>query len=117
MITLGSYRVGDLKADYFQNLFYNSVFWALGYEVPEKGVLSAGNNFKMVKESSAYKPAKKSIPAPPDFDGGDEYVDYKIAASGEAAGLGWELAFTDTDISGGDDLSDGRVIFTVSKSL
>jgi hypothetical protein len=83
MITLGSYRVGDLKADYFQNLFYNSVFWALGYDVPDNGVLSAGKNFKMIKESAAYKPKKKSIPEPPAFDGGDE----------------WEILFDGKDLS------------------
>jgi hypothetical protein len=71
MITLGSYRVGDLKADYFQNLFYNSVFWALGYDVPDNGVLSAGKKFERVKEKSEYVPVKKDIPAPPAFDGND----------------------------------------------
>jgi hypothetical protein len=87
MITLGSYRVGDLKADYFQNLFYNSVFWALGYEVPSDGVLSAGENFKMVKEKSPYVPSKQEIPPPPTpgFEGDD-----------------WEVLF------GGDDLSKWR---------
>jgi hypothetical protein len=83
MITLGSYRVGDLEADYFQDLFYNSVFWALGYEIPENGVLSAGKNFKMVKESSSYMPVKKSVPAPPRFDGGDD----------------WEILFDGKDLS------------------
>jgi len=83
MITLGSYRVGDLKADYFQNLFYNSVFWALGYEIPENGVLSAGNNFKMVKESSVYEPKKKNTPTPPKFEAGDR----------------WEMLFDGKDLS------------------
>lgn len=71
MITLGSYRVGDLKADYFQNLFYNSVFWALGYEVPENGVLSTGKEYNPVKEPVEYAPVERKIPAPPVFDGED----------------------------------------------
>ncbi len=67
MITLGSYRVNDLEADYFKNLFYNSVFWSLGYEIPEKGVLSGGNTIKILKEKRAYAHAPKAIPAPPEF--------------------------------------------------
>ncbi len=82
MITLGSYRVGNLKADYFQNLFYNSVFWSLGYEVPENGVLSAGKNFKMVKESAEYAPKVTNIPQAPQFDGSD-----------------WEMLFDGKDLS------------------
>ena len=83
MITLGSYRVGDLEAGYFQNLFYNSVFWALGYEVPENGVLSAGNDFKMVKEAAPYTAKKSSIPQPPSFDDGSD----------------WEMLFDGKDLS------------------
>lgn len=82
MITLGSYRVGDLKADYFQNLFYNSVYWALGYEVPENGVLSMDGNFEMKEEAAEYRPPKKEIPPPPAFDGSE-----------------WEMLFDGTDLS------------------
>ncbi len=82
MITLGSYRVGDLKADYFQDMFYNSVFWSLGYEVPENGVRSAGKKFEMSKESTAYVAPDKSIPSPPEFDGSE-----------------WEMLFDGTDLS------------------
>jgi hypothetical protein len=74
MITLGSYRVGDLEADYFKNLFYNSVFWALGYEVPPNGVAAEGSSFKMEKEQTAYAKAPKAVPSPPEFDGGDEWI-------------------------------------------
>lgn len=74
MITLGSYRIGDLKADYFQNMFYNSVFWALGYEVPENGVLSEGDEFKMQYETEAYAHAPAPIPAPPEFEGGERWI-------------------------------------------
>ncbi len=83
MITLGSYRVGDLKADYFQNLFYNSVFWALGNEVPPNGVLSEGDNFQRVPETEAYAPQKPQIPAPPQFQSSHE----------------WEMLFDGKDLS------------------
>lgn len=82
MITLGSYRVGDLKADYFQTMFYNSIFWALGYEVPEGGVLAQGKNFERKAEITVYAAASQDIPAPPDFDGED-----------------WEMLFDGTDLS------------------
>ena len=67
MITLGSYRVGDLKADYFQNLFYNSVFWSLGYEVPEGGVLSEGDSYGMAAEVAEYQKSIKEVPPAPDY--------------------------------------------------
>jgi hypothetical protein len=73
MITLGSYRVGDLEADYFQNLFYNSVFWALGYQVPENGVLSEGSNFKMIPETGSYTPKVQAIPPTPEFADQDDW--------------------------------------------
>jgi hypothetical protein len=67
MITLGSDRVKDHEFDVMLNLFYNSVFWSLGYEVPEGGVLAAGDNFKMVKESQPYQPDAYNVPPPPAF--------------------------------------------------
>ncbi len=83
MITLGSFRVGDLKADYFKNLFYNSVFWALGYEIPKNGVLSAGNNFKRSQEKNSYSPEKVAIPTPPKYVPGED----------------WEILFDGVDLS------------------
>ena len=83
MITLGSYRVGDLKADYFQNLFYNSIFWSLGYEVPQKGVLAAGKNFQMRKEASSYAAEKNPVPPVPEFEKLED----------------WEMLFDGKDLS------------------
>lgn len=85
MITLGSYRVGDLKADYFQNLFFNSVFWALEYEVPENGVLAEGNDFEAVPEKQEYRLKEANIPAPPDFNPADKEE--------------WEMLFDGGDLS------------------
>ena len=81
MITLMSYRVGSQNQPYSQNLFYNSVFWALGYEVPENGVLAEGKDIVIRKEVKPYQPISPSYPPPPAyelppgwtslFDGGD----------------------------------------------
>ena len=86
MITLGSDRVGDHEFAVMQNLFYNSVFWTLGYQVPEDGVLAAGSDFEMVREEDPYEPVAHDVPPPPEFNPGDE----------------WEMLFD------GDDLSKWR---------
>ena len=74
MITLGSYRVGDLKAGYFKNLFYNSIFWALGYEVPQVGVMAFGAGLEKRKETEPYTAPITSVPAPPEFDASDDWL-------------------------------------------
>ncbi|MCB1863833.1 MAG: TorF family putative porin [Chromatiales bacterium] len=51
-----------------------------------------------------------------DFDGGDEYTDWKLAVSKEYGGFGFELAYTDTDIDD-VDTADSRIVFTISKSM
>lgn len=66
MITLMSYRVNSHLQSYSQNLFYNSVFWALGYQVPENGVLSEGKEIVLRKESAPYQPAGHAYPPPPE---------------------------------------------------
>jgi hypothetical protein len=81
MITLGNDRANDHQWDVMLNLFYNSVFWSLGYEIPENGVLAAGKVFKMVKESRPYEQIKSEIPAPPTYN----------------ASKGWEMLFDGKD--------------------
>jgi uncharacterized protein len=83
MFTLMSYRVNSQQQSYSQNLFYNSVFWALGYEVPEKGVLSAGKEIVIRKEGAPYQPASPEYPAPPKHDVPD----------------GWTSLFSGDDLS------------------
>ena len=51
-----------------------------------------------------------------DFDAGGDYTDWKVGLSTSYSGVDFELAYTDTDIDD-DNLADGRVIFTISKSL
>ncbi|MDA0195762.1 MAG: DUF1080 domain-containing protein, partial [Bacteroidetes bacterium] len=82
MITLGSYRVGDLEADYFQNLFYNSIFWSLGYEVPVGGVLSEVG-FKKIPETVEYTRPTSVVPAAPPYIPGER----------------WEMLFDGSDLS------------------
>ena len=67
MITLMSYRIDSQNKPYSQNLFYNSVFWALGYDVPEKGVLSAGKDIVIHKELKPYQATAKTYPKPPAY--------------------------------------------------
>ncbi len=55
-----------------------------------------------------------------DSSDGESYADVKIALSKEVQGFGFELAYTDTDLSKtkcGGDTCGGRAIFTVSKSF
>ena len=82
MITLGSYRVGDLKASFFQKMFYNSVFWSLGYEVPENGVLAVGEDFQMKSDRTEYVKKVVDIPSTPKFNGED-----------------WEVLFDGNDLN------------------
>ncbi|RTZ60240.1 MAG: hypothetical protein DSZ32_04010 [Gammaproteobacteria bacterium] len=49
-------------------------------------------------------------------DSTSDYSDYKVSASKEFGGFDFELAYTDTDIDA-DDLADGRVFLTISKSM
>lgn len=53
--------------------------------------------------------------------GADSYIDYKVAANYSIAGFGMSLAYIDTDMSksecGGTELCEGRVVFTVSRSM
>ena len=67
MITLGNDRSHDHEWDVMCNLFYNSVFWSLGFEVPQNGVLAAGKDFKMMKESASYEPKAEANPTPPSY--------------------------------------------------
>jgi len=50
----------------------------------------------------------------------DSYSYYTVGISGEVGGIGLDLSYWDTDIDEIDDplgLTDGRVVFTISKSL
>ena len=83
MITLGNDRVDDHGSEMMQNLFYNSVFWSLGFDVPAGGVLAASADFKANKEVQPYAPAERAVPAPPPF----------------SAERGWEVLFDGSELS------------------
>jgi hypothetical protein len=68
MITLMSYRVESHLKPYSQNLFYNSVFWALGYDVPENGVLSEGKEIVIRNELKPYQAKEQTYPDPPAYE-------------------------------------------------
>jgi len=55
-----------------------------------------------------------------EFDSGDDYVHYSVGVSKEIGGFGFDLTYHDTNGNGTDlygDIADGRLVFTVSKSL
>ena len=49
--------------------------------------------------------------------GGDDYWDWKIAASKEIAGYNMEIAYTDTDDSGAGTLDDSKIVATISRDF
>ena len=54
---------------------------------------------------------------------GKKYTDYKVSVSKDIGGFGFELAYTDTNLSGASQIkkgvfaNDGQFMLTVSKSL
>ncbi len=54
-------------------------------------------------------------------DPGDNYTDWKVSVSTTWQGLGWSLAYVDTNLSksdcGGLDVCDATAVFSISKSL
>ena len=54
--------------------------------------------------------------------GTPDYADWNVSLSTEAVGLEFSLSYVDTDLSddecfGGDDLCEGSVVFSISKSM
>lgn len=50
-------------------------------------------------------------------DGADDYWDWKLGIAKDIAGFNFELAYIDTDRTGDGNLSDARVVATVSREL
>ena len=87
----------------------DGLYYTLGfdYELPQGFALSAGVGFTDVDEAGA-----------------DSYTDYNVGISKELAGFGFDARYYDTDNdaqdfygSDTDDLLEGRVVFTISKSM
>jgi uncharacterized protein (TIGR02001 family) len=49
-----------------------------------------------------------------DYD--DAWTYWTIGVSGEIEGIGWDISYWDTDLDD-DPMGDGRIVFTISKSL
>lgn len=85
----------------------NGTYYSLGfdYDLPYGVALSAGYGYYDYDDSVAE----------------DSPSDYRIGVSKEMAGFGFDLTYTDTDSDGedlyGDNIADGRLIFTISKSM
>lgn len=50
-------------------------------------------------------------------DGADNYWDWKFGAAKDIAGFNFELAYYDTDDASAGNLSDGRLVVTISREL
>ncbi len=84
----------------------SATYYSLGfdYDLPKGVALSAGYGYYDY-----------------DMSGVDSPTDYRVGLSTELVGFGLDLTYTDTDSDGedlyGKSLADGRLIFTISKSL
>ena len=89
----------------------NGTYYTLGfdYDLPYDIALSAGYGY--------YDYDKDVFGA----DSEDSASDYRIGLSKEMIGFGFDLTYTDTDSDGedlyGDTYADGRLVFTISKSM
>jgi uncharacterized protein (TIGR02001 family) len=99
----------------YSNDVYNSnergIYYTLGvdYDLPMDIALSAGVGY--------YDYDNKVFGA----GNPDSATDYHIGLSKELAGFGFDLTYTDSDSDGekiyGNNVADGRLIFTISKSM
>lgn len=138
-----SYDVGYLRYVYDgENYDYNEMYGSLGYSYFTLG-LTYTNDYYSTGESGFYYnlgfdydlPMGVSLSAGVGvydyssgavreyFGGGDvdKATDFRIGLSKEMAGFGFDVTYTDSDSDGeqlyGKDIADGRVVFTISKSL
>jgi uncharacterized protein (TIGR02001 family) len=96
----GSFNIAGAKISYDpdnDNVYYEG---DLTFELPEE--------FGLVLHAGYY-----------DFDKGDGVFDWKVGLTKSWYGLDFELAYTDTDLSGDEagDIADGRVYFSVGKAF
>lgn len=93
----------------------SATYYNLGfdYELPKGVALSAGVGY--------YDYSRKAADGLWGVGSPDSAVDYRISLSKEYAGFGFDVSYTDTDSDGetiyGEDNADGRVFFTISKSM
>jgi len=116
------YPTGDLNIDeLYLGLSYGpaSITYYLGVDFGDEEL---GDYTDLGLDLGEYNGVSLSIHAGyydlDSFAGGDDYWDYKIAASTSMFSVDWELALTGTDenVSSGD-AADDAVVLTVSKAL
>jgi uncharacterized protein (TIGR02001 family) len=130
-----SYDVGLLRYIYpGESYNWNELYASLGYSYFSVGVAHSGDVYASGETGIYYSlgfdydlPMGLALSAGYGYYDYDDDVsedspsDYRIGLSTELVGFGWDLTYTDSDSDGedfyGEDLADGRVIFTVSKSL
>jgi len=129
-----SYDVGALYYDYpgasDEDLDFTEVYGFLSYSFLTAGVAyTIDADFDDLEDSlyysldAGYDVGQVNLSAGVgyyDYDSGDDYTNYYVAAATELAGFGFELKYTDTNDEGEDlfgDAADDTVIFTISKSL
>jgi uncharacterized protein (TIGR02001 family) len=89
----------------------DGTYWTLGfdYDITDSVALSAGIGYY------DYDQAVVGAGNP------DEAIDYRIGLSTEVVGFGVDLTYYDTDSDGetlyGEDEAEGRLVFTISKSM
>jgi len=140
-----SYDIGLLRYIYpDENYGWNEFYASFGYSYFSVGIAHSGSVYDSGEDGTYYSlgfdydlPMGVALSAGVGFydydeeteldDGStvDSATDYRIGLSTELVGFGWDLTYTATD-SDGDDIyndfgkdtsTDGRFIFTVSKSL
>jgi len=110
-----SYSFFSLGVAHSSNVYdsdENGTYYSLGfdYDLPADFALSAGVGYYDY-DSNVYSANS------------EEHVDYRIGVSKDFIGFGWDLTYTGmdsdgrSDTVGNSDQGDGRLVFTISKSL
>ncbi|HHA18940.1 MAG TPA: hypothetical protein ENK70_04465 [Methylophaga sp.] len=117
------YNVGVLRYMYPSEgkLNWNEYYGSLSYSFFSVGIAYSDEVYGNDKDDGIYYSASFDY----DFDDStidpDNATDYRIGVSKELAGFGFDLTYYDTDSDGedlyGKDLAEGRVVFTISKSM
>lgn len=135
-----SYDVGVLRYMYpgTDGGDWNEYYLSLGYSMFNVGVAHSSDVYGSDENGTYYSAGfDYDLPMNVAFSAGvgyydydskvngpllpDSATDYRVGLSTEMAGFGMDLTYTDSDSDGeeiyGDNIADGRLIFTVSKSL
>ncbi len=134
-----SYDVGVLRYMYpDEDYDWNEFYVSLGYSYFSAGIAYSSDVYGSDEDGTYYSlgfdydlPMNLALSAGVgyyDYDDDvfgagveDNATDYHIGLSTEVVGFGVDLTYTDTDSDGedlyGDNIADGRLVFTVSKSL